>query len=276
MPPPKWCLSKFPDSSVLREPVSVEECVRRAQQNLLRLQKPDGHWEGELLADATLCSDYIIYMHWSAKIDESIQSKCASHIRRRQFADGGWNIFIGGPSEVNASVKAYFALKLAGDSPNSAWMREGTRQRSALRRGPADQHLREVISGASRAVSLAISAHDSAGDLSLPKLVFLQSLPNVVLEPRDYRAAHHPQSLQAHASAFAGDASSRVVSGRPRKYRSFSQEASPVLGLAELFSSLRQISQDSTTRSPFILCAGARSRPPRHGWSSEWVRGVRA
>jgi squalene-hopene/tetraprenyl-beta-curcumene cyclase len=31
----------------------------------------------------------------------------------------------GGPSEVNASVKAYFALKLAGDSPNSSLDEEG-------------------------------------------------------------------------------------------------------------------------------------------------------
>jgi squalene-hopene/tetraprenyl-beta-curcumene cyclase len=128
---------EVPGLSVLREPVSVEECVRRSQQNLLRLQKADGHWEGELLADATLCSDYIIYMHWCGEIDESIQSKCASHIRRRQLADGGWNIFIGGPSEVNASVKAYFALKLAGDSPNSAWMREG--RANVLRLGGVPQ-----------------------------------------------------------------------------------------------------------------------------------------
>ena len=65
-----------------------------------------------------------IYMHWLGKVDEPLQRKCAAHIRRRQLADGGWNIFIGGPSEINASVKAYFALKLAGDSPNAAWMRE--------------------------------------------------------------------------------------------------------------------------------------------------------
>ena len=63
-------------------------------------------------------------MHWLGKVDEPLQGKCAAHIRRRQLADGGWNIFIGGPSEINASVKAYFALKLAGDSPNAAWMRE--------------------------------------------------------------------------------------------------------------------------------------------------------
>jgi squalene-hopene/tetraprenyl-beta-curcumene cyclase len=121
---PKVLPFEVPALSVLPEPVSIEECIRRAQENLLRLQKPDGHWEGELLADATLCCDYIIYMHWRGKVDNLLQAKCAAHIRRRQLADGGWNIFIGGPSEINASVKAYVALKLAGDSPNAAWMRE--------------------------------------------------------------------------------------------------------------------------------------------------------
>ena len=103
---------------------SLAETVARAQENLLRLQRPDGHWEGELLVDSTLCSDYVLFMHWLGRVDEVLQAGCVAHIRRRQLPDGGWNIFIGGPSEINASVKAYFALKLAGDSPNDPWMRE--------------------------------------------------------------------------------------------------------------------------------------------------------
>ena len=113
-----------PALSVLPAPVSSEECIRRAQENLLLLQKPDGHWQGELIADATLCGDYIIYMHWLGKVDETLQAKCASHIRRRQLPDGGWNIYEDGPSDINASVKAYFALKLAGHAPTQPWMQE--------------------------------------------------------------------------------------------------------------------------------------------------------
>jgi len=107
--------------------------IHRAQQNLLRLQHPDGYWCGELMVDATLCSDYILYMHWAAKVDNVLQDKCVAHIRRRQLGDGGWNIYEGGPSEINATVKAYFALKLAGHSPDSPWMREA--RAAALRLG---------------------------------------------------------------------------------------------------------------------------------------------
>ena len=103
---------------------ALRQSIRRSQDFLLSIQKDDGHWEGELLVDSTLSSDTVLYMNWRGRVDEILQTKCADHIRRRQTADGGWNIFIGGPSEINASVKAYFALKLAGDSPNAPWMRE--------------------------------------------------------------------------------------------------------------------------------------------------------
>ena len=98
--------------------------LARAQHNLLRLQHPDGYWCGELFADSTLCSDYLLYMHWAGAVDPVLEEKCAAHIRRRQLPDGGWNIYQGGPSDVNASVKAYFALKLAGYSPAQPWMHE--------------------------------------------------------------------------------------------------------------------------------------------------------
>ncbi|HRJ73543.1 MAG TPA: hypothetical protein PLS03_15060, partial [Terrimicrobiaceae bacterium] len=115
---------EVPGLAALPDDFSVGEAVLRAQNHLLGLQRPDGHWEGELFVDATLCCDYIIYMHWRGNVDESLQAKCAARIRKTQTQDGGWNIFIGGPSEINASIKAYFALKLAGDSPNAAWMRD--------------------------------------------------------------------------------------------------------------------------------------------------------
>lgn len=100
------------------------DAIRRAQDNLLRQQKPDGHWCGELLVDSTLCSDFVTYMHWLGEVDEPLQQRCVRHILKRQLPDGGWNIYHGGPSEINASVKAYFALKLAGHSADLPFMQE--------------------------------------------------------------------------------------------------------------------------------------------------------
>ncbi|HYK24332.1 MAG TPA: hypothetical protein VEU75_06685, partial [Candidatus Acidoferrum sp.] len=51
--------------SAEQEPAAMEEISRAislAQENLLRQQRPDGHWCGELIVDSTLCSDYILFM----------------------------------------------------------------------------------------------------------------------------------------------------------------------------------------------------------------------
>ena len=63
-------------------------------------------------------------MHWLGEVDDALQQRCVRHILKRQLPDGGWNIYYGGPSEVNASVKAYFALKLAGHSADLPFMQE--------------------------------------------------------------------------------------------------------------------------------------------------------
>ena len=92
----------------------LHESIRRSQDYLLREQKPEGYWVGELLVDSTLVSDTLAYHHWAGDVDRAWERKAINHILDRQLPDGGWNIYFGGPSEVNATIKAYLALKLAG------------------------------------------------------------------------------------------------------------------------------------------------------------------
>ncbi|MBI3406602.1 MAG: squalene--hopene cyclase [Acidobacteria bacterium] len=100
----------------------LDEAVAGSARYLLSLQEAEGFWLGELEADSTLESDYIFYLHILGKFEPTRVAKLANYVRRKQLPDGGWNIYQGGPSELNATVKAYFALKLAGDSPDSAHM----------------------------------------------------------------------------------------------------------------------------------------------------------
>jgi len=69
---------------------------------------------GELIVDTTLVSDTLAYHYWNGKVDAEWQRKAVNHLLSRQLPDGGWNIYYGGPAEVNATIKAYLALKLAG------------------------------------------------------------------------------------------------------------------------------------------------------------------
>src|SRR5881296_3089903 len=97
----------------------LDAAIERAVSYLKSVQHGEGYWLGELEADSTLESDYIFYLHVLGRFDSERVTKLANYVRRKQLPDGGWNIFPGGPSEVNATVKAYFALKLAGDWPDS-------------------------------------------------------------------------------------------------------------------------------------------------------------
>jgi len=92
----------------------LDAAILRSQKFLLDEQKPEGFWNGELMVDSTLVSDMVAYHHWNGKIDREWQRKAVNHIFSMQLPDGGWNIYYGGPSEVNATIKAYLALKLAG------------------------------------------------------------------------------------------------------------------------------------------------------------------
>jgi len=95
----------------------LEKAIERGANHLLSLQAEQGYWQGELEADSTLESDYIYYLHVLGKADPERIAKLANYVRSKQLPDGGWSIYPGGPSELNATCKAYFALKLAGDSP---------------------------------------------------------------------------------------------------------------------------------------------------------------
>jgi squalene-hopene/tetraprenyl-beta-curcumene cyclase len=102
--------------------VQLEEAIERGVDYLLSLQHEHGYWHAELEADTTLESDYIFYLNILGKADAERVAKLANYVRRRQLPDGGWNIYEGGPAEVNATVKAYLALKLAGDAAEAPHM----------------------------------------------------------------------------------------------------------------------------------------------------------
>ncbi|MGV3755039.1 MAG: squalene--hopene cyclase [Verrucomicrobiota bacterium] len=103
-------------------PASPDGAIHRSQQYLLREQKPEGYWIGELMVDSTLVSDMVAYHHWDGSVDLEWQRRAVNHILSMQLPDGGWNIYYGGPSEVNATIKAYLALKLAGVPPKDPRM----------------------------------------------------------------------------------------------------------------------------------------------------------
>jgi squalene-hopene/tetraprenyl-beta-curcumene cyclase len=96
----------------------VAASVDAARKFLFSEQHEDGYWCGELEADSTLESDYILLHTLLGTSNQERFQKCANYILQHQNEDGGWSIYAGGPSNISACVKAYFALKLTGYSPD--------------------------------------------------------------------------------------------------------------------------------------------------------------
>jgi squalene-hopene/tetraprenyl-beta-curcumene cyclase len=110
--------------------LATSGAIQNAARCLLGEQKADGHWCALLTADTTLESDFILFQLWlyppvnGVWNPESrpLVNKAAQAILARQLPDGGFNIYEQGPSEISASVKAYFALKIAGIPANDRRM----------------------------------------------------------------------------------------------------------------------------------------------------------
>src|SRR6516164_934338 len=96
----------------------VAASMEKARECLFSRQHADGYWCGELEADTTLESDYIAIHTLLGTGNRSRMERAVPEILRHQNDDGGWPIYAGGPSNISASVKAYFALKIMGYSPD--------------------------------------------------------------------------------------------------------------------------------------------------------------
>jgi squalene-hopene/tetraprenyl-beta-curcumene cyclase len=102
---------------------ALDDAVRRSQAWFLARQHPsEGYWVAELEADTTLTSEYLMLRRFLDRVDPERERKAVRYIRSAQLPDGGWPIYYGGPSEISASVKAYFALKLSGISGDEPFM----------------------------------------------------------------------------------------------------------------------------------------------------------
>lgn len=102
----------------------VRQAIEAAQNYLLQIQYPDGHWRGELEGDTILESEYILTMYYIGRGDTGRVHMAANYIRQQQLPTGGWAIYNDGPPDVSASAKAYFVLKLLGDDPNAPHMKK--------------------------------------------------------------------------------------------------------------------------------------------------------
>lgn len=103
---------------------AVGQAINRARDYLLGIQSEQGYWVGELEADVTVTAGYIPLMYFmTGKVDPERQRKVANYVLGKQRADGSWSTYYDGPGDLNVTIQAYFALKLAGVATTETFMR---------------------------------------------------------------------------------------------------------------------------------------------------------
>jgi squalene-hopene/tetraprenyl-beta-curcumene cyclase len=126
-PPVGHSLSRTTTNSVSeRDAAWFEELanvVERGRSGLLARQQPDGHWVGELEGDTILESEFVLLLAFLGKLDDPRIKLAANYLLKHQQPGGGWANYTDGPAEISVSVKAYFALKIAGHSADEPHMR---------------------------------------------------------------------------------------------------------------------------------------------------------
>ena len=151
---------------------AVEEALSRSTRWLLEQQHPEhGYWVHELEADTTLTSEYVMLRRYIGAVDKEREARMVRYLQGAQLEDGGWPIYTGAPMDVSASVKAYFALKLAGVPQDDPGMRRA--REAILARGGV------VSANVFTKIILALfGQYDWIGLPSLP--------PEIVLVPKKF------------------------------------------------------------------------------------------
>ncbi|HTZ94248.1 MAG TPA: prenyltransferase/squalene oxidase repeat-containing protein [Streptosporangiaceae bacterium] len=95
--------------------------AQRATRILLARQDSAGKWTGRCAGDVTLDAEAVLVREFLGVARPELTRAAAQQIRSMQQPDGSW---IGGPEpgrsgDLAASVLAYLALRLAGDSPDA-------------------------------------------------------------------------------------------------------------------------------------------------------------
>jgi len=114
-------------------PDKLRDCLLRSQEAVLRMQNPeDGYWCALLFGDTTIDSDTIMLLNFLGRGSSVKIRRLANHLLNQQNPDGGWPIYRHGPSDVSATVKAYWALKFAGHAPHEPRLEAARRRIKAL------------------------------------------------------------------------------------------------------------------------------------------------
>jgi squalene-hopene/tetraprenyl-beta-curcumene cyclase len=131
-------------SSTVDASSEARVALKLACDHLLSLQDGEGWWRGELQTNVTMDAEDMLLREFLGVRRADQTERSAAWIRSQQRADGTWANFHGAAGDLSTTVEAYWALRLAGDSPEAGHMRaaaEFVRRGGGLERARVFTHL---------------------------------------------------------------------------------------------------------------------------------------
>ncbi len=216
-----------------------------------------GFWKAELETNVTMEAEDLLLREFLGIRDDGILRETAAWIRSRQGDDGGWAIFHGGPPDLSATIEAYTALRVAGDSADAPHMQRAAALARELGGIETVARVHAHLARALRAVAVGAAPGAAARGDPVPVVVPAQHLRLRVVGAPDDRAAHGggvapPEALarlRARRAARRGTGRANSSLSRP----------GPV-------ASRRSTARCTSTRSaPSARCGARRSRSAPSG-----------
>lgn len=97
----------------------IEKAIRNTCDFFFNTQHPEGYWWLELESNVTITSEYIMLLYLLGILDENRQRSMVSYLLNMQSPNGSWALYYGDTGNLSITIEAYFALKLAGENPDS-------------------------------------------------------------------------------------------------------------------------------------------------------------
>lgn len=101
----------------------VEKAVRRTSEFFFNTQHQEGYWWAELESNVTITSEYVMLLYILGLLDPQRSRSMVKYLLNQQSANGSWALYYGDEGNLSNTVEAYFALKLAGEDPESEPLR---------------------------------------------------------------------------------------------------------------------------------------------------------
>ena len=270
--------SRTPRAAIAeRRNEELAEAIARAQQNLLRQQKPDGHWCGELFVDSTLCSDYVLFMHWLGEVDDGAAAKVAcAHILKRQLARWRLEYLLRRPERDQRLRESLFRAQARGPSADAPCMQEA--RANILRLGG--------IPRMNTYSKLYLALLGQFPWKYLPTIpVEMVLLPNwcffnIYKMSSWSRAMLIPLAIINHFKPTrelpATNSCTSFIRSAPSTRISRCRAIERFFDLAQLFPARRPRLEVARSALHGSRCASGRSKKPSAGWSSASARGATA